>query len=71
MKRRCSFDFGLDEDRDFLKKNVGRPLEVVQGGWQMMQDFIDGKDVDTVVLRENEELFAIYDLDEVFVSREK
>jgi hypothetical protein len=65
------FDFGLKEDRDFLKKNVGRPLEVVQGGWQMMQDFIDGKDVDTVLLRENEELFAIYDFDEVFVSREK
>jgi hypothetical protein len=43
----------------------------VSGGWQMMQDFIDGKDGDTVVLRENEELFAIYDLDEVFVSREK
>ena len=65
------FDFGLDEDRDFLSKNVGRSLEVVQGGWQMMQDFIDGKNKDSVLLSENEELFAIYDLDEVFVSREK
>ena len=65
------FDFGLKEDRRFLDSHPGRPLEVVLGGWQMMQDFIDGKDGDSVVLRENEELFAIYDLDEVFVSREK
>ncbi len=65
------FDFGLKEDQEFLKKNIGRPLEIVSGGWQMMQDFIDGKDNDAVVLKEDEELFAIYDLDEVFVSREK
>jgi len=65
------FDFGLKDDHEFLKKNVGRPLEVVSGGWQMMQDFIDGKDADSVILHENEELFAIYDLDDVFVSREK
>jgi hypothetical protein len=65
------FDFGLKEDQEFLEKNAGRPLEVVSGGWKMMQDFIDGKDVDSVVLQENEELFAIYDLDDVFVSREK
>lgn len=65
------FDFGLTEDQAFLRKHAGRPLEVVSGGWQMMQDFIDGKDNDAVVLKENEELFAIYDLDEVFVSREK
>jgi hypothetical protein len=65
------FDFGLGEDQDFLKKNTGRPLEVVSGGWQMMQDFIDGKDGDAVVLRDNEDLFAIYDLDEVFVSKGK
>ena len=65
------FDFGLKEDRRFLVSHPDSPLEVVSGGWQMMQDFIDGKDGDTVVLRENEELFAIYDLDEVFVSREK
>jgi hypothetical protein len=65
------FDFGLTEDQAFLNKHVGRPLEVVSGGWGMMRDFIDGKDNDAVVLKENEELFAIYDLDEVFVSREK
>lgn len=65
------FDFELKEDHEFLRKNAGRPLEVVRGGWQMMQDFIDGKDADSVVLHENEELFAIYDLDDVFVSREK
>ncbi|PKM64149.1 MAG: hypothetical protein CVU96_04310 [Firmicutes bacterium HGW-Firmicutes-20] len=65
------FDFGLDEDQRFLNKNQGRPLEVVAGGLQMMQDFIDGKDKDSVVLNKNEELFALYDLDEVFVSKEK
>ncbi len=65
------FDFGLDEDRAFLEKNKDRSLEIVTGGWQMMLDLLDCKEADTVVLRENEELFAIYDLDEVFVSKEK
>jgi hypothetical protein len=65
------FDFGLKEDQAFLEKNAGRPLEVVSGGWQMMQDFLDSKDGDTVVLHEHEELFALYDLDEVFVSKGK
>ena len=65
------FDFGLTEDRAFLKRNQGRDLEIVSGGWQMMTDFIEGKDADTVLLKDNEELFAIYDLDDVFVSKEK
>lgn len=64
------FNYGLKDDKKEIKKYDSNKLKIIDGQLTMLEDVLLSKDYkDTELLKRNESIEPIYDLDDVFVIK--